>query len=122
MRRHALCDKTKVALNDRGGSFLDRPFANIGEGFATNGSLLRGLRGGPPVFPIFGELFEEGSLDFCGLYSKVRRLETKNTNMHTLKTGLSFAEAVETRAAARKAGSATLRMIVNTKDQDEERK
>lgn len=37
--------------------------------------------------------------------------------MHTLKTGLSFAEAVETIAAARKAGSATLRMF--TKDQDE---
>ena len=121
MRRHALCNKTKVALNDRGRSFFDRPFANIREGFAADGGLLRGLRRGPPVFPIFGELFEERGLDFCGLYTKVR-LGTKDTNMHTLKTGLSFAEAVETRAVASRAGSATLRMIVDTKDQDEERK
>ena len=39
--------------------------------------------------------------------------------MHTLKTGLSFAEAEETRAAARIAGSATLRIFEDTKDQDE---
>jgi hypothetical protein len=109
-----------VALNDRGGSFFDRPFANIGEGFAANGGLLRGLRGGPPLVPTIGELFEESGLDFCGLYTKVR-LGTKtndDTNMHTLKTGLSFAEAVETRAAARKAGSATLRILRRTKTKE----
>ena len=77
MRRHALCNKTEVALNDRGGSFFDRPFTNVGESFATNGGLLRGLRGGPPLVPTFGELFEERSLDVCGLYTEVR-LGTKN--------------------------------------------
>ena len=121
MRRHALCNKTKVALNDRGGSLFDRPFANVGEGFATNGGLLRGLRGGPPLVPTFGELFEERSLDVCGLLHKGETGDKgpNDTNMHTLKTGLSFAEAEETRAAARIAGSATLRIFEDTKDQDE---
>jgi hypothetical protein len=72
VRRHALRNETMVALDDRGGSFFDRPFANIGKGFTAHGGLLRSLRGGPSLVPTFGELFEERSLDFCGLYTKVR--------------------------------------------------
>lgn len=121
MSRDALCHETKVALNDRSGSFFDRPFANVGKDFVANGGLLRGLRGGPPLVPTFGELFDERGLDICALYTEVR-LGTKindDTDMHTLKTGLSSAETVETRAAARIAGSATLRIVDDTKDQDE---
>ena len=121
MSRNALCHETKVALNDRSGSFFDRPLAYIGEDFVANGSLLCGLRGSPPLFPTFGELFDERSLDVCALYTDVR-LGTKineKTNTRTLKAGLSSAETEETRAAARKAGSATLRIVDDTKDQDE---
>jgi len=95
VRCHALCNETKVALNDRGGSFLNRPFANIGKGFATNGGLLRGLRGGPPLSQPSVNCSRKGALISVDL-----------------KTGgWSSAEAAETRAAARKAGSATLRMV-----------
>jgi hypothetical protein len=121
MRCHALCYETVVALNDRGGSFFYRPLAYVGEGFVANGGLLGGLRGSPPLVPTFGELFDESGLDICALYTEVR-LGTKtndDTNMHTLKAGLSSAETEETRAAARKAGSATLRILEDTKDQDE---
>ena len=72
MSRDALCYETMVALNDRSGSFFDRPLAYIGEDFVANGGLLCGLRGGPPLFPTFGELFDERGFDVCALYTEVR--------------------------------------------------
>jgi hypothetical protein len=68
VRRDTLCDETKIALNDRGGSFFGRPFANVGESFTANGSLLSGLRGSPPVFPTFGELLNKRCIDLGGLW------------------------------------------------------
>jgi len=84
MRRHALRNETKVALNDGGGSFFDRPFADIGEGFTSDGGLLRSLRGGPPFLPTFGELFEERSLDFCGLDTEVRLDKRARTGLRRI--------------------------------------
>ena len=68
VRRDTLCDETMIALNDRGGSFLDRPLANVGESFTANGSLLSGFRGSPPVFPTVGELLNKRCIDFRGLW------------------------------------------------------
>jgi hypothetical protein len=68
VRRDTLCDETMIALNDNGGSFFDRPFANVGESFTANRSLLSGLRGSPPVFPTFGELLNKRCIDFRGLW------------------------------------------------------
>ena len=68
VRRDTLCDETKIALNDRGGSFFDRPFANVRENFTANRSLLGGLRGSPPVFPTFCELLNKRCIDFRGLW------------------------------------------------------
>jgi hypothetical protein len=71
--RDTLCNETIIALNDRGGSFFDRPFANVGESFTANRSLLGGLRGSPPVFPTFSELLNKRCVDFRGL-----RMEGEN--------------------------------------------
>jgi hypothetical protein len=67
VRRGTLCDETMIALKDRGGSFFDRPFTNVGESFTADRSLLGGLRGSPPVFPTFGELLNKRCIDFRGL-------------------------------------------------------
>jgi hypothetical protein len=113
MRRDALCDKTEIALNDRGGSFFDCPFANVGESFTANRSLLSGLRGCPPVLPTFGELLNKRCFDFRGLWmvceNKGGREEVLSL---TLKTGLSSADAVYAKVATRSAGSAMPRMTL----------
>jgi hypothetical protein len=57
MGRNTLCNETIIALDNRRGSFLDSPLADIGERFPTNRCLLSGLRGCPPVFPTVAELF-----------------------------------------------------------------
>ncbi len=81
VRRDALRNETEVALNDGGGCFFDQPFANIREDFITNGGLLSSLRGCPPVLPALGKLFEERSLDFCGLQVKVRLVTKQRTRL-----------------------------------------
>ena len=68
VRRDTLCHETTIALDDRGGSFFDRPFANVGESFTANRSLLSGLGGSPPVVPTFGELLNKRCFDLGGLW------------------------------------------------------
>jgi hypothetical protein len=68
VRRDTLCDETMIALNDSGGRFFDRPFANVGESFTANRGLLSGLRGSPPVFPTVSELLKKRCVDFRGLW------------------------------------------------------
>lgn len=65
--RDTLRNEAMVAFDDRREGCFNCPFANIRESFAANGSLLSGLRGSPPVFPAFVELFDEMTFDFRGL-------------------------------------------------------
>ncbi len=77
MGRDTLCNETMVAFDDRRRRCFDRPFANIRKSFTANGSLLSSLRGSPPVFPAFGELFYEMTFDFRGLYAWNVRKEVR---------------------------------------------
>ena len=95
VRRDALCDETMIALDDKGGSFFDRPFTNVGESFTANRSLLSGLRGSPPVFPTISELLNERCIDFRGLWIECENKgEREGALSLTLKAGLSSADTV----------------------------